>query len=109
MVVDTGGRDVFLLLPRVLLEGGASVDDHKVVNLDLLAVGRALGQVRVEGGGVLLETILPMGGRPLSKGTMSEQASEKSTPFLVDLGLAEPFLPGTGIFITFIFFSQLVG
>ena len=109
MVVDAGGGDVFLLLPRVLLEGGALVDGYRVVKLNLLAVGRMLGWVRVEGGGVFFKTILPMGGRPLSKGTTSEQASKKSSPFLVDLGLAEPFLPSTGMFITFIFFSQPVG
>ena len=50
-----------------------------------------------------------MGGRLLSKGTKFEQASEESPPFLADLGLAEPFLPGTGMFITFTFFSKPVG
>ena len=50
-----------------------------------------------------------MGGRPLLKGTTSEQASEESSPFLADLGFVEPFLPDTGMFITFTFFSQPVG
>ena len=94
MVVGSGG-DVFLLLPRVLLEGGASVKGRRAADLDLLAVGRILEWVRVEGGGELFKTIFPMEGRPLSKGTTSEQALEESSPFLVDLGLAEPFLPST--------------
>ena len=72
MVVDAGEGDVFLLLPYVLLERGATVDDYKVVNLDLLAVGHMLGWVWAEGGGMLLKTILPMGGRPLSKGITSK-------------------------------------
>ena len=72
MVVDVEGIDVFLLLPRVLLEGGASVDGCEVANLDLLAVGRMLEWVLAKGGGELSKTILPMGGRPLSKGTTSE-------------------------------------
>ena len=109
MAVDTGGGEVFLLLARVLLEGGASVDNRGVVSLDLLVVGRSLERVRAEGGGEPSKTILPMGGRPLSKGTTSEQASEGSSPFFADLGLAELFLPGTGMFITFTFFSQPEG
>ena len=97
------------MLPRVLLEGGASIDNRGAVNLDLVVVGRMLERVRVEGGREPSKTILPMGGRPLSKGTTSEQASEESPPFLEDLDLAEPFLLGTGMFITFTFFSQPVG
>ena len=62
MVVDTRGGEVFLLLPRVLLEGGAFVDSRGAVNLDLLVVGRTLEQVRAEGGGKPSKTILPMGG-----------------------------------------------
>ena len=102
MVVDTGGEKVFLLLPRALLEK----DSCGVVNLDLLAIGRTLEWVRVEGGKDPSKTILPMGGRLLLKGTTSEQVSEESPPFLADLGLAEPFLHGTRMFITFTFFSQ---
>ena len=94
MVVGSGG-DVFLLLPRVLLEGGASVKGRRAADLDLLAVGRILERVRVEGGGELFKTIFPMEGRPLSKGTTSEQTLKESSPFLVDLGLVEPFLPST--------------
>ena len=94
MVVGVEG-DVFLLLPRVLLEEGALVDSRRAADLDLLAMGRILERVRVEGGGELFKTIFPMEGRPLSKGTTSEQALEESSPFLVDLGLAEPFLPST--------------
>ena len=95
MVVDAREGEVFLLLPCVLLEGGASIDSHGAVNLDLLAVGRTLERVLAEGGGKFSKTILPMGGRPLSKGITFEQAAEESSPFLADLGLAEPFLPGT--------------
>ena len=72
MVVDVEGIDVFLLLPRVLLEGGASVDGCEVANLDLLAVGRMLEWVLAKGGGELSKTLLPMGGRLLSKGITSE-------------------------------------
>ena len=109
MVVDTGGGEVFLLLPCVLLEEGALVDIRGVENLDLLAVGRTLEYVRAEGGREPFKTILPIGGRPLSKGTMSKQASEGSSLFFVNLGLTELFLPGTGMFITFTFFSQPAG
>ena len=93
-MVGSGG-DVFLLPPRVLLEGGASVKGRRAAELDLLVVGHTLERVRVEGGGELFKTIFPMEGRPLSKGTTFEQASEESSPFLADLGLAEPFLPST--------------
>ena len=96
-MVDARGGDIFLLLPRVLLEEGASVDGRRAVGLDLLAVGRLLERVQVEGGGELSKTMLPMGGRLFSKGTMSEQASEESLPFLADLDLAELFLPSTEI------------
>ena len=80
MVVDAGEGEVFLLLPCVLLEGGASVDGCEAMNLNLLVVGRMLERVRV-GGGMPSKTILPMERRPLSKGTMSEQASKESPPF----------------------------
>ena len=55
MVVGAEG-DVFLLLPRVLLEEGALVDSHRAADLDLLVVGRTLEQVRSEGGGELSKT-----------------------------------------------------
>ena len=106
MEVAAGKGKVFLLLPRVLLERGALVDDRGVVNLGLLAVGRTLEWVLVEAGGGLSKTTLLMVGRPLSKGTTPEKASKESPPFLVDLGLAELFLLGMGVFITFTFFSQ---
>ena len=113
MVADKRGGDFFLLLPRVLLEGEASIDGRGVVGLDLLAVGCLLEQVRAEEGGELSKTILPMGGRLPSKGTILEQVSEESSPFLAGLGLAdrdvEPFFMGMGRFVTFTFFSQLVG
>ena len=82
MVVDIRGGKAFLLLPRVLLEEGAFVDSHRAMNLNLLAVGHTLERVRVEGGGEPSKTIFLMGGRPLSKGTMSELALEGSSPFL---------------------------
>ena len=69
-MVDEGGGDVFLLLPRVLLEEGASVGGREVVGLDLPAVGRLLEWVQAKGGGELSKTILPIGGRPPSKGTI---------------------------------------
>ena len=72
MVVDVGGGDVFLLLPRVLLEGGASVDGRGAAGLDLLAIGCLLERARAKGGGELSKTMLPTGRRSLSKGTMSE-------------------------------------
>ena len=89
MVVDVGGGYVFFLLLRVLLEGGTSADDHKVVGLDLPTVGRLLEWVRAEGGGELSKTILPIRGRLLSKGTIFEQVLEESSPFLEDLDLAD--------------------
>ena len=58
-MVDAGGGDVFLLLPRVLLEGGALADDRRAVGIDLPAVGRLLERVRAEGGGELSKTMLP--------------------------------------------------
>ena len=105
MVVDIKGGDIFLLLPHILLEGGASIDGRRAAYLDLLVVGRTLERVRAEGGGELSKTVLLIGRRPILKGTMSEQFLEELSPFLVDLGLAEPFLPGTGMFVTFTFFS----
>ena len=107
-MVGAGGRDFYLLLPQVLLEGGASIDGCGVAGLDLLAVGRLLEQARAKGG-ELSKTMLPTGGRSLSKGTMSEQATEESSPFLADVDLAKPFLLGTEMFITFTFFSQPMG
>ena len=101
MVVDIEGGEFFLLLPRVRLDGGASIDSREAMNLDLVVVGRMLERVWAEEGEEPFKTILPMGGRPLSKGTMSEQALEGSSPFFADLGLAELFLLGTGMFITF--------
>ena len=85
-MVDKGGGDVFLLLPRVLLERGVSVDGCGVEGLGLPAVRRLLERVRAEGGGELSRTMLPMRGRPPSQGTMLEQVLEESSPFLVDLG-----------------------
>ena len=78
MVVG-GGGDVFLLLARVLLEEGtstaglgASMASLGAKGLGLLAVECQLERVRVDGGGKLSRTMLPMGGRPPSLGTMSE-------------------------------------
>ena len=66
-----------------------STDDCGVVVLDLPAIGRLLEQVRAKKGGKLSKTMLPIGGRLPSKGTISEQVSEESSPFLVDLGLTD--------------------
>ena len=79
------------MLPRVLLEKGASVDGCGVVDLDLLVAGRALERIRTK-----------ERGEPLSKGITAP-------PFLVDLGLAEPFLPDAERFVIFTFFSNLEG
>ena len=45
-MAEAQGGDVFLLLPRVLLEGGASVDGCEVVCFDLPAVEHVVGRVR---------------------------------------------------------------
>lgn len=104
-MVDTRGGDVFLLLPQVLLDGGVSENGCGAVGLDLSATRRLLERVRDERGEEPSKTILPMVGRTLSKGTMFEQASEESSPFLTDLNLAELFLTGTKMFVTFTLFS----
>ena len=57
--MDEGGGDIFLLLPRVLLERGASVDGCGAAGLGLPVVGRLLEWVRAEGGGELSKTMLP--------------------------------------------------
>ena len=87
-MANVGGGDVFLFLPWVLLEVGVSTDGRGAVGLDLLVVGCLLERVRAEGG-ELSKAVLPIGGRLLSKGTISEQVLEESSPFLVDLGLAD--------------------
>ena len=71
--------------------------------------GACQSQVRVEGGGEPSKTMLPMGGRSLSKIIMFEQVSEESSPFLANLDLVELFLASTGAFITFTLFSQPLG
>ena len=60
-MVDAGGGDVFLFLPRVLLEEEASADGHGAVGLDLLTVGCLLKRVRAKKGGKLSKTMLPRG------------------------------------------------
>ena len=65
-MADGGGGNVFLLLLRVMLEGGASMDGRGVEGLGLPAVGCLLERVRLEGGGEPSRTILPIGGRPPS-------------------------------------------
>ena len=64
------------------------MDGYGAVDLDLLAAGRALERIQTK-----------ERGEPLLKGITA-------TPFLVDLGLAEPFLPGVERFVIFTFFSQ---
>ena len=109
-MTDGIGGDVFLLLPCVLLEGGASTNEFDVGGLGLASVKRLLERVLIEGGGELSSTMLSMGGRPSLYGTISEQVSDESSPLLVDLGLAnrdaKHFFVGVGRFTTFIFFSQ---
>ena len=75
------------------------MDGRGAVDLGLLARGHALEWVRAEEGEEPFKTIWPMGGRSLSRGTTSP-------PFLEDLGLAGPFLPGAKRFVIFTFFSQ---
>ena len=45
--------DVFLLLPRILLEGGAFTNGFSVRGLDLAAVKHLVERVLAEGGGEL--------------------------------------------------------
>ena len=116
-MADGGGGYVFLLLPRVLLEGGASMDGLKdglrMEVIGLLAVEHLLEQVRAEGGRELSRTMLPIGGRPPLYVTRSEQVSKETSLLLADLGLSvqdtKPFFAGIGRFITFTFFSQPEG
>ena len=56
------GGDVFFLLPWVLLEGGASRVGLGAEGLGLLVIECLLERVRVEVGGGLTRTMLPMGG-----------------------------------------------
>ena len=108
-MADVAGSNVFLLLPWVLLEGGASTDGFGVGGLGLPAVERLLEPIPAEGGGELSRTILPIGGRLPLYGMISEQVLEESSPFLADIVLVvrdtEPFFVGTRRFTTFIFFS----
>ena len=108
-MADVADSDVFLLLPWVLLEGGASIDGFGVGGLGLPAVERLLEPIPAEGGGELSRTILPIGGRLPLYGMISEQVLEESSPFLADIVLVvrdiEPFFVGTRRFTTFIFFS----
>ena len=62
-MADGASRDV----------GGASMDGFGVGGLGLLAIECLLERVRAEGGGKLLRTILPMGGRPPLYEIISEQ------------------------------------
>lgn len=75
-MADGADGDVFLLLPQVLLEGGASTNGLGAKGLGLLVVERLLEQVRAEGGEELLRTMLPMGERPPPYGTRPEQVLE---------------------------------
>jgi len=63
-VADGVGGDVFLLLPQVLLEGGAFTDGLGAEGLGLLAVEYLLEWVQAEGGGELLRIMLPIGEMP---------------------------------------------
>ena len=86
-MANEAGRDVFLLLPRVLLKEGASIDGCGMGDLDLATIERLLERVLAERGGELSRTMLLIGGRPSLYETMLEQVSEESSPFLADLGL----------------------
>lgn len=59
-MADEAGRDVFLLLPRVLLEGRTSTDGFGVGGLGLVTVKLLLEQIRAEGKGELYRTMLPI-------------------------------------------------
>ena len=82
-MVDGLSEDVFLLLPRVLLEGRASTDGFGAGGLSLLVVGGLgllvveglLEQVQAEEGGESSRNILPIGRRPPLYGMMLEQVS----------------------------------
>ena len=86
-MADGAGGDVFLFLPRVLLEGGASMDGLGAKGLGLLIVERLLEQVRAEGGGELLRTMLPIGRRPPLYEIRSKKVLKESSSLLADLGL----------------------
>ena len=49
-MADGAGGDVFLLLPQVLLKGGASTTSLGAEGLGLLVIERLLEQVQAEGG-----------------------------------------------------------
>ena len=61
--VDEGGGDVFLLLPRVLLESMVGLGAE---GLHLHAIEHLLEWVNAEGREQLSRTMLPIGGRPPS-------------------------------------------
>ena len=65
-MADEGGGDVFLLLPRVLLEGRVSMVGLGAEGLRLHAIERLLEWVKAEGKEELSRTMLPIGGRPPS-------------------------------------------
>ena len=58
-MADEARGDVFLLLPRVLLERGASIDGFNVGGLGLVVVNRLLEQVLTVGGGELTSIQIP--------------------------------------------------
>ena len=63
------------------------MDGLGVEGLGLLTVECLLEQVREEGGRELLKIMLPIGGRPPTYETRSEQVLKESSSLLVDLGL----------------------
>jgi len=63
-VEDGAGGDVFLFLSWVLLEGGATEGCLGKGGLDWAIVDLLAEWALAKGGGVLLRTMLPMGGRP---------------------------------------------
>ena len=61
-MVDARGGDVFLLLPCVLLDGGALEGCLSKGGLDLVAVDLLVERVLTEKGEMLSRTMLPIGG-----------------------------------------------
>lgn len=63
--MDRAGGDVFLLLARVMLEGRVSNGCLDIRGLDLVAANLLVEQV-LDKRGVLLRTMLAIGGKPPS-------------------------------------------
>ena len=88
-MANRAGRDVFLLLPWVLLEGGASRASLGAEGLGLLVVERLLERVW-KGGGELTRTMFPIGGRPPPIGNNVKTSLRRIIPSLIRFGLSSP-------------------